>query len=162
VALGTKTTQAGETDDTGPTLALGFHLPVFDRGQAAGAGRAEAALLRARRASQARHAEAEVEALYAEAVARREAERRYALPGDPDDLVRIARVAYEEGAMRILELLDAGRTALAVRLRALDLHAAARRAEVDLGRALGTEPGTGSAPGTEPDPVRDPGAEVTP
>jgi outer membrane protein TolC len=41
--------------------------------------------------------------------------------------------------MRILELLDAYRTALEVRLKTIDLHAAARRAEAALGRTVGSE-----------------------
>ena len=139
LAVGAKSTKAGDLEDTGPTLAIGFPLPIFDRGQAAGAGRAEASLLLARHDSLARLAEAEVEARHAEAIARREAERAYADAADPEELVRIANGAYEEGAMGILELLDAGRTALAVRLRILGLRAAARRAEVALGRALGQE-----------------------
>jgi cobalt-zinc-cadmium efflux system outer membrane protein len=139
LALGAKSTEAGDLEDTGPTVAIGFPLPIFDRGQAAGAGRAEASLLLARHDSLARLAASELEARYADAVARRDAERRYVDAADPEDLVRIAGAAYEEGAMGILELLDAGRTALTVRLRILDLHAAARRAEVALGRAVGQE-----------------------
>lgn len=139
VTLGAKTAEAGGLEDTGPTVAIGVPLPVFDRGQQAGSDRAEAASIRARRESLARLAAAEADALHAEVMARRDAALRYAAPGDPEALVRIAMAAYEGGAMKILDVLDACRTALAVRLRELELQAEARRAEVALGRALGTE-----------------------
>ncbi len=140
LTLGTKTTDEGTPDDRGPVVAIGFSFPIFDRGQGGRAvARAEGALLRARRASLVRLVEAEIEAAYAGAAARREAEDAYAAHGDPEDLVRIARATYEGGAMRILELLDAYRTALAVRLRGLELHAAARRAEAILRQAMGVE-----------------------
>ena len=140
VTVGTKDTDVGTDEDRGPVLGIGFSLPVFDRGQGArGVATAEAALLRARRAGLARLAAAGIEAAHAEALARRSAEERYGAHGDPEDLVRIARAAYEAGSMRILELLDAYRTELAVRLRSLDLHAEARRAEASLGAALGTD-----------------------
>jgi outer membrane protein TolC len=139
VTLGAKSAEAGGLEDTGPTAAIGLPLPFFDRGQEAASGRAEAALIRARRESLVRLAAAEAESLHAEVMARRDAETRYAATGDPENLIRIAMAAYEGGAMRILDVLDATRTALAARLRELELHAVARRAEVALGRALGVE-----------------------
>ncbi len=139
ITVGTKTTEVGGPDDRGPVIAFGFSLALFDRGQGAAAARMLGALLRARRAALAGLAAAEAEAAYAEVVARREAESAYATPGNTEDLVKIARAAYEGGEMRILELLDAYRTALEVRLRTIDLHAATRRAEAALGRAVGSE-----------------------
>jgi hypothetical protein len=47
---------------------------------------------------------------------------------ETDDLVRIARAAYEGGELGILELLDALRTQREARLRILELTGAARRA----------------------------------
>ena len=47
--------------------------------------------------------------------------------------------AYDEGEMRLLELLDAYRTTVAVRLRLVDLRLEARRAEIGLDRATGVE-----------------------
>jgi outer membrane protein TolC len=140
ITIGRKGTEEGGSEDTGPQLGLAFSIPLFDRGQGArGVATAEAALLRARCEALDRQAGAEAEAAYAEAVARREAERRYAAAGDPHELITIARAAYEGGEMRIFELLDAYRTALAVRLRMLELRAAARKAEVALGRVMGAE-----------------------
>ena len=56
-----------------------------------------------------------------------------------EPLAKIGRVAYEEGELGILELLDSDRQALDARLRILDLAAAARRAAIDLDRAIGRE-----------------------
>jgi outer membrane protein TolC len=56
-----------------------------------------------------------------------------------EPLAKIGRVAYEEGELSILELLDSDRQALDARLRILDLAAAARRAAIELDRAIGRE-----------------------
>ena len=54
-----------------------------------------------------------------------------------DDLTRIADVAYREGDVGILELLDAVRTASRARLRTIDLKLDARLAQIALERAVG-------------------------
>ena len=56
-----------------------------------------------------------------------------------EDLVRIARSAYEGGEVGILELLDAFRTQREVRLRMQDLIAAARQSALELERLAGEE-----------------------
>ena len=56
-----------------------------------------------------------------------------------EDLVKIARAAYEGGEAGILELLDALRIELDVQLRLLDLSAAARRSALELERLVGEE-----------------------
>jgi multidrug efflux system outer membrane protein len=53
------------------------------------------------------------------------------------ELEAIAEVAYREGVMGILELLDALRTALRARLRSLELQFEARLAQIALERAVG-------------------------
>jgi outer membrane protein TolC len=70
---------------------------------------------------------------------RRGAESAYEDAPSADELARIARTAYEEGETKILDLLDAYRTALAVRVRSVDLHLEARGAEIELDRATGVE-----------------------
>lgn len=139
LTAGTKTTEGGGARESGPVLALAFSLPLFDRGQSARVSRAEADALRARRETLALEVDAEVTAAHAVAAARREAEAAYLGAADSEELVRIARAAYEAGELRIFELLDAYRTALEVRLRAIALQAEARRAEVALVRAIGQE-----------------------
>ena len=56
-----------------------------------------------------------------------------------EPLVATARVGYEEGELGILELLDATRQAVDARLRSLEASALARRAAIDLDRAIGRE-----------------------
>ena len=124
----------------GATLAV----PLFDRGHAE-AARAEAARVRAgadRRSLRTR-IEREVRATHGAASRYRELTERYRAESvEPAaELVSITEAAYEEGEYGILELLDAHRVALGARLRFLDLAAAARRAAIELDRAIGGEVG---------------------
>ena len=54
-----------------------------------------------------------------------------------DELAQIAEVAYREGEVGILELLDAVRTASRARTRSIDLRLEARLAQIALERAVG-------------------------
>jgi cobalt-zinc-cadmium efflux system outer membrane protein len=54
-----------------------------------------------------------------------------------DELMQIAEVAYREGEMGILELLDAVRTASRARMRSIELRLEARLAQIALERAVG-------------------------
>lgn len=144
---GRKTGCAASVCETGFSFGISVSLPVFDRGQAVrSAFRAEAEIARARRAALALEARADAQAALAEARSLREAEAALAGAPPPDRLVAIARAAYGVGEMRIFELLDAYRTALATRLRATEVRLAARRAEEALRRATGGEPLTSSRP----------------
>jgi cobalt-zinc-cadmium efflux system outer membrane protein len=139
LTLGAKTTEVAGEADTGSIAAISISIPLFDRGQGSRAiARAEGALLRSQREALSRQALAEAEAALAQAAGRREAAESYA-DADPDELIRIARAAYDVGEMRILELLDAYRTAIHVSLRTIDLYGEARRAEIELDRVLGAE-----------------------
>ena len=51
--------------------------------------------------------------------------------------MQIAEVAYREGEVGILELLDAVRTASRARIRSIDLRLEARLAQIALERAVG-------------------------
>lgn len=140
LTFGIKTTETAGEEGSGGVAAISFSIPVFDRGQGSRAiAQAEGSLLRSQREALSRQAMAEAEAALARAVARREAAESYAGTGDPDELIRIAGAAYDAGEMRILELLDAYRTAINVSLRTIDLRGEARRAEIELNRVLGTE-----------------------
>jgi outer membrane protein, heavy metal efflux system len=57
--------------------------------------------------------------------------------GTAEELVQIAVVAYREGEVGILELLDAARTASRARTRSIDLRLDARLAQIALERAVG-------------------------
>jgi outer membrane protein TolC len=52
-------------------------------------------------------------------------------------LLRIAQIAYKEGARGILELVDAYRTSREVRLRDLELRTAVEAAGFDVAEAVG-------------------------
>lgn len=136
VTAGLKQTDAGK----GAVIGFSFAIPLFDRGQGPRAvALAEAQLLRARRELLVGGAIAEAEGALFEAQSRREAETAYAEGAGADELIRIAKTAYDEGEMKIFELLDAYRTTLAVRLRLIDLQAETRRAEIALDRATRVE-----------------------
>ena len=51
--------------------------------------------------------------------------------------MQIAVVAYREGEVGILELLDAARTASRARVRTIDMRLEARLAQIALERAVG-------------------------
>jgi outer membrane protein, heavy metal efflux system len=137
---GWKRTEDSGLSGDGYVVGAAIALPLFDRGQGVRAvAEAEAALLRNQREALAREATTGADAARAEAEARRGAESAYDAAPSADELARIARTAYEEGETKILDLLDAYRTALAVRLRAIDLHLEARKAEIELDRATGVE-----------------------
>ncbi|MBM4395358.1 MAG: TolC family protein [Deltaproteobacteria bacterium] len=57
--------------------------------------------------------------------------------GPSEELARTAEVAYKSGEVGVLELLDAWRSVLDASVRALELEAAARRADIELRRTLG-------------------------
>ena len=140
LAAGRKTSEADGTRGQGPIFGLSLAFPLFDRGQGARAiAEAEGHLLRTRQQALENRLPAEAAAAVSDAEARREAEATYAPAADPDALVRIARAAYAEGEMRILELLDAYRTALAARLRIIELRGQARKAEIAIDVATGVE-----------------------
>lgn len=137
---GTKRTDTGRLGDRGTTFSLTVPIPTFRRGRQAGVlARTEAALARARHEAQLRIARAEIEAAYEETVSLREAEEVYGSSADLEELLGAARLAYEEGEQGILELLDAYRAVLAVKLRGLELAAEARKARIALDRAAGEE-----------------------
>ena len=57
------------------------------------------------------------------------------------ELVKIATVAYQEGEIGILQLLDAYRTQRQAQLRMLEIQAAVKEAQIELERAVGEELG---------------------
>jgi cobalt-zinc-cadmium resistance protein CzcA len=139
------TLSLGLLTSAGPTskdllAGVSVPLPVFRRGQ----GTIQAARATADAAGfdvQALETRIPTEVTRAIAVyQQRRAERdRYqtAVRQRADRLLRIAQAAYREGARGILELVDAYRTSREVRLRDLELKAAAEAAGFDVGEALG-------------------------
>jgi cobalt-zinc-cadmium efflux system outer membrane protein len=139
---GLKRSDAGNSSASGYQFSVDIAVPLFSRGQAAVAlASAQKAQAEAESASWRMRVEAEVRAAHTALAIQRERAARYRQSAAEiaEPLAKIGRVAYEEGELGILELLDADRQALDARLRILDLAAAARRAAIELDRAIGRE-----------------------
>ena len=142
VSAGLKRAGPAAARDTGYAVTATVALPLFNRGDAQVA-RAEAARARAHAEQEALGARIDSDVRVAHAAASRYhdlVDRYRAGSVDrADELAAIATAAYEEGEFGILELLDAHRATLGARLRLLELSAAARRAAIELDRAVGRE-----------------------
>jgi len=120
------------------TATVGF--PLFNRGQeqvaraAAARGRTDA-----ERQALGTHIESAVRVERATASRYRELADNYRVGSveRATELTEVATAAYEEGEYGILEVLDAHRVKLRTELRLLELIAAARRATIELDRAVG-------------------------
>jgi len=139
---GMKRADSSGAGDIGYAVTAALSVPVFDRGQVqvarADAGRAR---VEAERRALAARIAADVSAAHAAAIRYRDLADRYRAVSveRATELVTIVTAAYEEGEYGILELLDARRVTLRAQLRLLELSAAARRAAIDLDRAVGEE-----------------------
>ena len=142
VTAGLKRAGAPTMRDSGYVVTATVAVPLFNRGQEQVA-RAEAARRRtdAERQALRTRIESEVRVSHAAASRYRELADRYR-SGSVEraaELAAIATAGYEEGEYGILELLDAHRVTLGTELRLLELSAAARRAAIELDRAIGQE-----------------------
>ena len=142
VSAGTKTIRSSGFSDVGYTLGVSVPLPIFNRGQTEVA-RLQASTQRTELLLQGLRVEMEAETKAAYAVVqfqRRMAEQHTSqLGARTQQLADIAQLAYQEGEMGILELLDAYRVGLLARLRSVELLEAVRKAEIELDRAVGQE-----------------------
>jgi cobalt-zinc-cadmium efflux system outer membrane protein len=112
-------------------------LPLFDTGgREAARWEAEHARVEAERASIEQQIRAEITRATDALGLRQAAVSEDAEPAG-DELTQIAEVAYREGEVGILELLDAVRTASRARMRSLELRLDARLAQIALERAVG-------------------------
>jgi cobalt-zinc-cadmium efflux system outer membrane protein len=139
---GLKRSDAGTTSASGYQFSVDIAVPLLSRGQAAVAlANAQKAQAEAEAEAWRIRIEAEVRAAHTALAIQQEraAQYRQSAAEIAEPLAKIGRVAYEEGELGILELLDSDRQALDARLRILDLAAAARRAAIDLDRAIGRE-----------------------
>jgi cobalt-zinc-cadmium efflux system outer membrane protein len=137
---GVKTVGLTEERVTGFLVVASLSLPIFDRDQdeaLRAAARARAA--RARLELERTELAGETRGAWVESSALAEAARRFRTESVPAaaDVVRTAEAAYAGGEIGILELLDAYRGALEAELGALELEWGARRARIELDRALG-------------------------
>lgn len=142
VSAGMKRVATPSFTDTGHIISVTVPLPFFNRSQREAAV-ASANFTRTRAEKQALQQQiaSEVKVAYEATQQRRQLAKQYRREvGEKNiELTRVARIAYQEGEHRILELLDAFRVALNSELRALDLVAVARQAEIELERAVGEE-----------------------
>ena len=138
IVAGTKSSSVGEL---GGVFAVHVTLPLFDHAQPERtSARARAAQARARVIAFRAALRALLGALRTVVLEQRQVADRYRAADEANaDLEQIAQVSYDAGEHGILQLLDAYRTALAARLRQIDLDQAARRAEIELEFASGWE-----------------------
>ena len=123
--------------ETGGVFGLSVAVPLFDAGgREAARWTAERARVEAERASIEYRIRSEI-AGASEVLALRQAALAQEQQGAAEELVQIAVVAYREGEVGILELLDAARTAYRATVRTIDLRLEARLAQIALERAVG-------------------------
>ena len=140
IVAGIKRTEESGGIRYGPHLGLSISIPLFERGQNRVA-ELEAEMRRSsyRQEVLDQQIQAEVRGAYEELQMRRQAsdEYRVRLEEQGAQLEQIAKLAYQEGEIGILELLDSYRVRRQSLLRMLDLNAASKQAEINLERAVG-------------------------
>ena len=122
---------------TGGLFGVTVALPLFDNGdREAARWEAEGARVQAERRFIEDRIRSEITGA-SEVLTLRQAALSQEQQGSAEELVQIAVVAYREGEVGILELLDAARTASRARTRSIDLRLDARLAQIALERAVG-------------------------
>jgi outer membrane protein, heavy metal efflux system len=138
VLAGLKRADTGAGRESGGLLGINVIVPLFDSGRReASRWLADQERVDAERAFVTQSIRAQVTAASEVIALRQDAVRAVDAASPADELARIAEVAYTEGEVGILELLDAHRTAARARVRAIDMRLAARLAQVALERAVG-------------------------
>jgi cobalt-zinc-cadmium efflux system outer membrane protein len=123
--------------EAGSVFGLSVSIPLFDGGgRDAARWAAERARVEAERSSIENRIRTEIVGAL-EVLSMRETALSQEQQDATDELVQIAEVAYREGEVGILELLDAVRTASRARIRSIDLRLDARLAQIALERAVG-------------------------
>jgi len=123
--------------DRGGVFGVSVSLPLFDTGgREAARWQAERSRVEAERASIEHQILSEITRA-SEALALRQAAVADDAEAAGDELTQIAEVAYREGEVGILELLDAVRTASRARMRSIELRLDARLAQIALEHAVG-------------------------
>jgi cobalt-zinc-cadmium efflux system outer membrane protein len=143
VSAGIKRTQvAPNRNDTGAVFSISIPLPVFNKGQTEVARlTAEQLQGQARRDLLTQQITAAVGGAYDVYAARLDAlasfDRETRDVGQ--ELLRTARVGYEEGELGILQILDAYRINRQTALRRLELQSSVKEIEIELSRNAGYE-----------------------
>jgi outer membrane protein, heavy metal efflux system len=128
----------------GPVIGVTLPLPIFNKGQAEVARfSAEQERVSARMQLLSQRIRAEIEGALRAFNIRLQARERYVqeLADRGPELIKIATVAYQEGEIGILRLLDAYRTQRQAHLRLLEIDAVVKDAQIELERVLGEELG---------------------
>lgn len=137
VLAGFKRADGASGRETGGVFGLTFSVPLFDSGSRDTARwTAERERLTANRAALEQQIRTEI-VRASEALTRRRAALAEGADAAGDELMTMAQVAYREGEIGILELLDAARTTARARSRQIDLQLDLRLAEIALERAVG-------------------------
>ncbi len=126
--------------EQGGVFGVSVSVPLFDTGSREVARwQAERSRVEAERASIEQQIRAEI-ARASKALALRQAAVSEDAEAAADELTQIAEIAYREGEVGILELIDAVRTASRARMRSIELRLDARLAQIALERAVGDVP----------------------
>jgi cobalt-zinc-cadmium efflux system outer membrane protein len=128
----------------GGVVGVTIPLPLFNKGQAEVARySAEQERISARLQILTQRIRAAVEGTVRAFNVRVQARDRYRqeLANSGPELIKIATVAYQEGEIGILQLLDAYRSQHQAQLRMLDIQAAVKEAQIELERVVGEEIG---------------------
>lgn len=126
----------------GPVVGLSVSIPLFNKGQTEVARySAEQERVAARLQILGQQIRAAVEGTLEAFNIRARTRDQYAreLADTGPELIRIATVAYQEGEIGILQLLDAYRSQRLAQLRMLEIHAAVKEARIELERVVGEE-----------------------
>lgn len=126
----------------GPVVGITIPLPLFNKGQSEVARySAEQERTSARLDVLGRQIRAAVDGAIQAFTIRQRArdEYRSQLAETGPELVRIATVAYQEGEIGILQLLDAYRVQRQAQLRMLEIQAAVKESQIELERVVGEE-----------------------
>ena len=124
----------------GGLFGVSVSIPLFDTGGREGARwDAEARRIEAERLAIEQRIRAEIAGAAAVLRVRQELLPPTSPPSSADDLVEMADVAYREGDIDIVALLDALRAAARSRIRDIDVRLEVRLAQVALERAVGGE-----------------------
>lgn len=129
---------------SGAVVGITLPLPIFNRGQAEVARfSAEQERVSARLQILSQRIQAAIEGTVRAFNVRVQARDRYRreLADSGPELIRIATIAYQEGEIAILQLLDAYRTQRLAQLRMLDVETAVKEAQIELERVVGEEIG---------------------